>query len=499
MNLNDKDIQLFNSYRNDWNKFNREILGVRLDRQQRKIISTIQESRRVSARSGHARGKDYIAAIASLDFLYLQGPQCKVINTAPTGRQVTAIMMSEIGKIHRAAKIPLGGDVLTNKIQFYNQKELISDWFLMAFKAGDKDHEAWTGFHSPNIMVVVTEASGIEQETFDAIEGLLTGNSRLLLIFNPVRTTGEAYQSTRSPQYKKFKLSCLNAPNVRAKKVLIPGQVDYTWVSEKVDKWALKIDKAEVDESQFDFKFNGEWYRPNDLFRVKVLGEFPKEAEGQLIPLSWVEAAVERWYNSKRNGDELDLGVDVAGMGRDNTCLIYRYGMYTEKVRLLRADKSDTTHMTTAGIIKNELAYGGTAYIDTIGEGAGVYSRLTEQRVNAVSVKGSFGADGLNDETGEMEFINMRAYLHWCLRDMLNPQFKHNLCLPPDDELIQEITEPTYQVTSSGKIQIEAKEEIKKRLGRSPDKLDALLNTFFPKEKPKTNTVSFNQLRVAIP
>ncbi|MDD5343438.1 MAG: hypothetical protein PHW12_03345 [Smithella sp.] len=408
-------------------------------------------------------------------------------------------MMSEIGKIHRAAKIPLGGDVLTNKIQFYQNKDLLSDWFLMAFKAGDKDHEAWTGFHSPNIMVVVTEASGIEQETFDAIEGLLTGNSKLLLIFNPVRTTGEAYQSTRSPQYKKFKLSCLNAPNVRAKKVLIPGQVDYTWVSEKVDKWALKIDKAEVDESQFDFKFNGEWYRPNDLFRVKVLGEFPKEAEGQLIPLSWVEMAVERWHNSKRNGDQLDLGVDVAGMGRDNTCLIYRYGMYTEKVRLLRADKSDTTHMTTAGIIKNELAYGGTAYIDTIGEGAGVYSRLTEQGVNAVSVKGSFGADGLNDETGEMEFINMRAYLHWCLRDMLNPQFKHNLCLPPDDELIQEITEPTYQVTSSGKIQIEAKEEIKKRLGRSPDKLDALLNTFFPKEKPKTNTVSFNQLRVAIP
>jgi hypothetical protein len=199
----DEDKLLIKSYQADWNKYIREVLGVRLDRAQRKIIASVQENRRVSVRSGHARGKDYVAAVCSVCFLSLYGEQCKVINTAPTGRQATSIMMSEIGKIYRNSKIPLDGDVLINQIKYYDKKkkpiELISDWFLMAFKAGDKATEAWTGFHSPNIMVVVTEASGIQQETFDAIEGLLTGNSRLLLIFNPVRTTGEAYQSTRSP------------------------------------------------------------------------------------------------------------------------------------------------------------------------------------------------------------------------------------------------------------------------------------------------------------
>lgn len=479
--INEQDKSLFLSYQSDWNKFNREILGIRLDREQRKIIRTIQESRRTSVRSGHARGKDFLAAVASICFLYLEGPNCKVVNTAPTGRQVTAIMMSEIGKIHRNAKIKLGGELLVNKIQFYDKKELITDWFLMAFKAGDKDQESWTGFHSPNIMVVVTEASGIQQETFDAIEGLLTGNSRLLLIFNPVRTTGEAYQSTRSPQYQKFKLNCLDAPNVRAKKVLIPGQVDYTWVQEKVEKWCLRIDEKEANRDLFDFKFNRLWYRPNDLFRVKVLGEFPAEDSNKLIPLSWIEQAQERWKEAKRNGDPLKLGVDVAGLGRDNSCLAYKYGDYIEKVVTLNLPKDKGIHMQLAGTVKNELQRDEDyAFIDTIGEGAGVYSRLFEQNVNAISVKASEGANDLTDFTGERQFENMRAWLHWALRDALDPQNEINLALPLDEELTQELSEPIFTIKSNGKIAIEPKDEIKKRLGRSPDKMDSLLNTFYP-------------------
>ena len=70
-------------YRQDWNAFAREILGVRLDRKQREILKAIQDYPRVTVRSGHSRGKDYLAAVASLCFLYLYDP-CKVIETAPT-------------------------------------------------------------------------------------------------------------------------------------------------------------------------------------------------------------------------------------------------------------------------------------------------------------------------------------------------------------------------------------------------------------------------------
>ena len=153
-------------------------------------------------------------------------------------------MLSEISKIYKNARINLGGELWTHKITFSD-----SDWFLLGFKTKDKKPEDWTGFHSPNLMVVVTEASGIDQVTFDAIEGILTGNSRLVLIFNPNRTTGEAYQSTRSPLYEKFKLNCLNAVNVRAKKILIPGQVDFEWICTNVSVDLLDQNQNRIEDS----------------------------------------------------------------------------------------------------------------------------------------------------------------------------------------------------------------------------------------------------------
>jgi hypothetical protein len=461
-------------YENRWVDFASEVLGVNLDADQKEILESVQNNRRVSVRSGHSRGKDYVAAVASLCFLYTKYPS-KVISTAPTGRQVTSIMMTEIAKIWKNAKTDLGGELLSGKIKFGDDP----DWFVEGFKAGDKATEAWTGYHSPNLMVVVTEASGIEDETFDAIEGLLTGNSKLLIIFNPNRTTGEAYQSTRSKEYVKFRLNCLNAPNVLNKNMAIPGQVDWVWVNEKVKKWATPISADEANPDLFDFEWENEdgreWYRPDDLFLVKVMGEFPREAPDQLIPLSWVEKAIERWKDRGGKSDELlRLGVDVAGMGRDKTVFCHRKGDTVTKFDGF----SHADHMETAGRIKGELIKAGDkAFIDTIGEGAGVYSRLAEQNVPAISVKFSRAAKG-SDFTGERKFGNERAYCYWSIRDALDPKFGAKLALPDHDDMIQDLTEPKWKIRSNGDILIEEKEEIKKRLGRSPDFGDALAVTY---------------------
>ena len=74
----------------------------------------------------------------------------------------------------------------------------------------------------------------------------------------------------------------------------------------------------------------------------------------------------------------------------------------------------------------------------------------------------------------------MRAYLFWCVRDWLNPKNETGAMLPPDSQLAEEATEIRWSFRSDGKIIIEPKEDIKKRLGRSPDKFDALANTFYP-------------------
>jgi hypothetical protein len=462
-------------YSKDWNKFAVDVLGVNLDKAQRKILEGIQNNRKISVRSGNARGKDYTAAVASVCFLYLNHP-AKVVSTAPTGRQVVSIMMSEISKIWRNAKIDLGGELLANKIKFPDDP----DCFLEGFKASDKSTESWSGYHSPNLMVIATEASGLEDETFNAIEGILTGgNTKLVLIFNPNRTNGEAYQSTRSREYVKFRLNCLEAPNVIAKKNIIPGQVDWVWVNEKVKKWTTKINKDEANPDLFDFEWENEdgkkWYRPDDLFLVKVMGEFPREAPDQLIPLSWVEKAIERWKERDGKSDELlRLGVDVAGMGRDKTVFCHRKGDTVEKFDGF----SHSDHMETVGRIKNELSrVGDKAFVDTIGEGAGVYSRLAEQNVPAISVKFSRSAKG-SDYTGERKFANERAYCWWAIRDALDPKFGAKLALPDHDDMIQDLTEPKWKIRSNGDILIEEKEEIKKRLGRSPDFGDALAVTY---------------------
>ncbi len=105
----------------------------------------------------------------------------------------------------------------------------------------------------------------------------------------------------------------MNAPNVIAKKIIIPSQVDYEWVEEKVRKWCVPINPPANHEHEErsnqtktlctanqDFKFNGQWYRHNDLFRVKAMGEFPEKSQNQLIPLAWIGAANQRWQNFAR-------------------------------------------------------------------------------------------------------------------------------------------------------------------------------------------------------
>lgn len=490
-------LKRFMQWREDWNKFLADAFGVTLDEEQRAIITAIQHERRVSVASGTARGKDFVAACAAICFLYMTPrwnkkgeltKNTKVALTAPTDRQVKNIMMPEISRLYYRAK--KRGVFLPGRLTAYDIRTDNSEWFLTGFKADENNHESWSGFHAVNTMFVITEASGIADDTFTAIEGNLQGNSRVLLVFNPNRTVGYAAKSQRQPdRWKIFRLNSLTAPNVVQKQNIIPGQVDYEWVKDKVDNWCEPISEEDVSEEEDDFLFDCRWYRPSDSFRIKVLGKFPKVAEDILIPQQWVETAQKRWKEYRLgsiNGGR--IGVDVAGMGRDCSVFCHRYGNYVLRFRKSNAGgKAD--HMKVAGQVKNDVTAtdNTTAYIDTIGEGAGVYSRLLEQGLEdkVFSCKYSQAARMSNDKpltdiTGQYEFANMRAYLFWAVRDWLDPKNKTGAMLPPGGTLMDEAAEIKWSFRSDGRIVIEKKEEIKKRLGYSTDEFDALANTFYP-------------------
>lgn len=485
-----KLADLWIDWQKDWTLAASELLGVTLDQEQKEILSAVQFNNRVSVCSGTARGKDYVSAVAAILFFYLTAEfdnygnliaNTKVAFTAPTGRQVENIIYPEIVRLFNAAKknlsINLPGRLVANDIRTESE-----EWFLTGFRASKDNHEAWSGFHAVNTMFIVTEASGIEENIWNAIEGNLQGNSRLLIVFNPNSPTGYAAKSQVSPKWKKFRLNSLSSPNVINHRIVIPGQVDYEWVKDKVESWCMKVSPGQVAAEKSDFEWEGDWYRPNDLFRIKVLGKFPEVSSDTLIPFEWIEQAQKRWLQSKKPVKEpLRLGADIAGMGRDNSLFCHRFGWFVEKLSIVgHAGVAD--HMAVAGEIAALLkAPGSKAFIDTIGEGAGVYSRLVELNYkNAFSCKFSESAEGLTDITGVYKFANMRAFLFWAVRDWLNPAYNQQACLPICDELTEELTQIKWKFQSNGSIIIEPKEDIIKRLRRSPDWSDSLANTFYP-------------------
>lgn len=496
MDLKDKEkgLRYMLSWREDWNRFIRDALRARLDHEQQEIVYSVQHNPRTAVASGTSRGKDFVSACCCICFLFLTPvfntkgelvSNTKVIMTAPTGRQVYNIMMPEIARLYKRASF-LPGELQSSRI-----KTGYEEWFLTGFKASE-EAESWSGLHAVNIMFAVTEASGISELVYNSIEGNLQGNSRLLIAFNPNIPSGYAAKAMTSERFAHFRLDSLNAENVVRKQLVIPGQVDYEWVADKVKTWCSRIQETDYNEGEGDFRWEGGLYRPNDLFRVKVRGMFPKAASDCLIPYEWVIIAQNNWKRiTEDNGldyipdTKLDLGVDVAGMGRDSSVLCPRYDNFVQEL-VCHKSGGKADHMKVVGMVVNEMnrskiRNGSRALVDTIGEGAGVFSRLEEiGQKGSTSCKFSESAKGLTDITGQYKFENMRAYLHWCVRDWLDPRNKTGAALPPDDELLEELTAIKWSFRSNGDILIEAKDKIKERLGRSPDKSDSLCNTFYP-------------------
>jgi hypothetical protein len=140
---------------------------------------------------------------------------------------------------------------------------------------------------------------------------------------------------------------------------------------------------------------------------------------------------------------------------------------------LERSGTADT--MITAGRVAGILqAHGVTANVDVIGIGAGVVDRVREQGLSVTAFNASERSEA-RDRTGELGFTNRRSEGWWTLREWLDPAYGEWLALPPDDLLTGDLTAPKYRLVSGGNLQVESKDDIRKRLGRSTDDGDAVM------------------------
>ncbi|HEY8354397.1 MAG TPA: AAA family ATPase [Methylophilaceae bacterium] len=421
--------------------FVRHVLGGDPWEKQEEVLNAVRDHRRVAVRACHGVGKTKVAAWVALWFLYCHR-NSKVITTAPTWHQVENLLWREIHAAHATSRIPLGGKVLQTQI------ELGKQWFALGLST-DKP-ERFQGFHAENILLIVDEASGVDQRIFEAAEGFLTSpGAKLLLIGNPTQLSGEFYNAFRSPLYHKIHISAFDSPNLKAGRIVRPYLVTPEWVEEKRIQWG--------EDSPM-------WYS-------RVLGEFPEQGDDTLIPLAWIEAAQERWceyMNREPDGDEpVELGVDVARYGSDSTVIVVRRGICAEIVRVIRGQN---TMQVTGAVIDALRSTGATvAKVDVVGIGAGVADRLKEldwpvQEMNA-------GEPARDKE----RFVNRRAEWYWALRERFQ---KGDIAIEPDEELAAQLASLKFKFDSRGRIQIESKEDMRKRGLPSPDKADALMLAF---------------------
>jgi len=444
-------------YRDDPVGFARDCVawedGEGLTEYQNRILASVPESGRVAVRGPHGLGKTAIAALLVLWFaLTRDGQDWKILTTASAWRQLSIYLWPEIEKWSGRLRWPEIG-----RRAFSKRHELQTLALKLktgeAFAVASDDPGLVEGAHADHVLLIVDEGKSVPPEMFDALEGLLAGDGEVmaLAISTPGVPVGRFFDiHRRAPGLEDW-----HATHVTLENCIAAGRVSREWAEQRAKQWG----------------------ETSAVYLNRVRGEFCTSDEESVIPLQWIEAAIERhheWVEAGRPGSFVAAGVDVARSGRDKTTLALRFGLMIGE---LRRYSKQCTMTTTGHVVKVLDAFGGLAVVDVIGVGAGVVDRLRELQHRTIAFNASERTDD-RDRSGELSFLNKRAAAWWHMRELLDPAYGAEVGLPDDAGLIGDLCAPRWWINSSGKVQIESKDDIRKRLGRSTDAADAVIQAF---------------------
>jgi len=438
--------------------FVRDVLGAVPTAYQEDILRLVVRHRRLAVHGPHGIGKTALAAWFALWFVTVHESDAKVATAASVWRQLNLYLWPEIRKWALSGRWAMlgiemrdGREVLERAIRLPNSRDV--------FPVASDTPASIEGAHAAHIAYILDEAKSIPAAIWDAVEGAFSvGDCYALAISTPGEQSGRFYEiCSKRPGYEDW-----HVRHVTLDEFVASGRINRQWVDARRRQWG----------------------ESSAVFQQRVLGQFADSAETQVIPLSWVEQANERWNAVGGLGPEDErtvFGIDPAHLGPDQTAIARRRGRVIEAV--IGYSRSDT--MQTAGRIKALLDQhpNSIAFIDPIGIGAGVVDRLLEQHCDVVPVDVRKRAT-FRDSTGLISFKNMRSALWWRLRELLDPDAPDPLALPPDPQLIGDLTAPTWSYTSSGEVIVESKDDLRARLGRSPDFGDAVCLSIFNDAAP---------------
>lgn len=208
---------------------------------------------------------------------------------------------------------------------------------------------------------------------------------------------------------------------------------------------------------------------PEPLRSQMLRGDFQAGIEDdpwQVIPTAWLEAAQARWKMPDKLAPMDSMGVDVAMGGKDNTIIARRHGMWFN-VPIVHPGKDCVDGPTVAGFCLGASRDGAPMHLDLFGVGAQPYGHLMQLNQPVYGINVGDPAHGV-DASGRLQFFNLRSMLWWRMREALDPAANTGIALPPDKRLTADLLAPKWRPQGRA-IKVEGRDEIVKRIGRSPD------------------------------
>jgi hypothetical protein len=423
----EKGTELEDSHPDDWQIKQLERIGETI---RQNPNANIQEA----IASGHGIGK---SAETSWIILWAMSTRPHLAGwvTANTQTQLKSKTWRELSVWHKRA---INADWFEwTATRFYNKAHQTT-WGLDAIAWSEYNSEAFAGLHAEHVLMIMDEASAIADIIWEVAEGAMTTPRAMWFCFgNPTKNTGRFRECFRKHKHR--------------------------WSRHQIDSRTCKMtNKDKIQEWEED---HGE---DSDFFRVRVKGQFPNSDVNQLIDTNAINQAAERKILAS---GQLKLGVDPARFGDDESVIIRRRNRVAYKIQ---AFKKIST-MELAGIVNNIIKTEKPAQvaIDVGGLGAGVVDRLVELGHKDIVVAVNFGATASNP----IKYADKRSEMWGEMGKWIEEEIMLS-SIPNDDILTTDLETPLYKYDSNSRLVLEKKADMKKRLGKSPDRADALALTF---------------------
>ena len=418
--------------------YSREILGVVLNSAQLRICEAITNHHRVLVKSGNGIGKSFMCAILA-HWWYVTREKSICIISAPTYQQLRDVIWRYVRGFPAlpgsSPKAPMVSD---------NPEHLMA-----GYTAGST--EAYQGRHSDNLLIIFDEATDIDPEFWTAAEGMMSGtDSRMIAICNPLNSDSQFAREENviidgKPKWFILDINTLNHSDL---------PISEEWISQRVDEWCEPDPTGEVE-------WKGSRYKPGPLFESRVMGRWPSVASSRL----WSNEDI---ANISRDGSINNgsiVGVDVARYGSDySVVMIAENGCITACEKYNGLSITDLSRRIEKCMLRYKNPLKVPILVDEAGVGGGLVDILTDLKYNVIGVQPAGKPDS-------DKYKNKRVEL-WINAHDRKLGIAH-LSGEIKEQLTEELRAASWYENTGGKIEVTSKNDMKAKLGRSPDLADA--------------------------